>query len=194
MKRLYKWLIPPPKWRLPVALAAGIFVGLALFTFRLSNALSYLSDDPETCVNCHVMYPQYATWFHSSHREVAHCNDCHVPHDNFFNMYYFKAQDGMRHATIFTMRSEPQVIRILEAGRNVVHQNCIRCHSNVLADARMTSYDQQFNHQRNERICWDCHRETPHGAVRSLSATPAAIVPRPESPVPEWLRKRNQNQ
>ena len=106
MKRLIRLLIPPPRWRMPVAVVSGVLVGLAIFTFQMSNAHSYLSDDPETCVNCHVMYPQYSTWFHSSHREVAHCNDCHVPHDNVFHKYYFKAQDGMRHATIFTLRNE----------------------------------------------------------------------------------------
>jgi hypothetical protein len=29
----------------------------------------------------------------------------------------------------------------------------------------------------------------PHGGKNSLSGTPGAIVPLPESPVPEWLRK-----
>ena len=41
------------------------------------------------------MTPQYATWSHSTHREHAHCNDCHVPHNNILNKYYFKAKDGM---------------------------------------------------------------------------------------------------
>ncbi|MBU0764814.1 MAG: hypothetical protein KJ607_08270 [Bacteroidetes bacterium] len=42
----------------------------------------HLSDNPETCMNCHIMAPQFATWNHSSHREVTGSNDCHreVPH------------------------------------------------------------------------------------------------------------------
>jgi hypothetical protein len=43
------------------------------------------------------------------------------------------------------------------------------------------------------KACWDCHRDVPHGGKNSLSATPAAIVPLPESPVPEWLRKMVNN-
>lgn len=66
---------------------------------------SYVSDDPATCVNCHIMRPEYVTWHHSPHREHATCNDCHVPHDNVFRKYYFKGADGMRHATIFTLNT-----------------------------------------------------------------------------------------
>ena len=32
--------------------------------------------------------------------------DGHVPHDSFIRKYYFKASDGLRHATIFTLRKE----------------------------------------------------------------------------------------
>ena len=39
------------------------------------------------------------------------------------------------------------------------------------------------------KACWDCHRDVPHGGMNSLSSTPAALVPYPESPVPEWLQK-----
>ena len=34
--------------------------------------------------------------------------------------------------TMFTFRMEPQVIRIKDAGRDVVQENCIRCHANYL--------------------------------------------------------------
>ena len=66
------------------------------------------------------MRSEFATWQHSSHREVAVCNDCHVPHNNVFNKYYFKAKDGLRHAAMFTLRMEPQVIKMHEAGQEVV--------------------------------------------------------------------------
>jgi cytochrome c nitrite reductase small subunit len=182
--------LPPEEWKVTVIVLTGCFTGLIFFLFYISKAHSYLSDKPETCVNCHIMAPQYATWNHSSHRETATCNDCHVPHDNVFNHYYFKAKDGMRHATIFTLRAEPQVIFIKEAGRRVVQQNCIRCHSELLTDANMSSnYNEHFTHLRTGRQCRECHRETPHGTVNSLSSVPYARVPLPESPVPDWLRK-----
>jgi cytochrome c nitrite reductase small subunit len=191
MKRLQKLkiLIPPPRWRLPVIILAGIFVGLGLYTIRISNAGSYLSDDPRACINCHVMNPQYLTWQHSSHREVAHCNDCHVPQDNAVNKYYFKAKDGLYHSSVFTMRAEPQVIQIKKAGQEVVQQNCIRCHNELLSDVDMNTINDRFSHHRTDRKCWECHRHVPHGRVTSLSATPNGQVPQHKDPVPDWLRK-----
>ena len=159
---LLRKLSPPESWLFPVVLLSAILTGLILFLFYVSNASSYLSDKPETCVNCHIMAPQYATWAHSSHRERAHCNDCHVPHNNVANKYFFKGKDGLRHASVFTMRNEPQVIHIKEAGKEVVQDNCIRCHLNLLEDAKINTIDQAFHSRRTERQCWECHREVPH--------------------------------
>jgi cytochrome c nitrite reductase small subunit len=184
-------LHPPKIWKFPVIILTGIFAGLFFLLIYLSKAHSYLSDNPETCVNCHIMAPQYATWNHSSHRQVTNCNSCHVPHDNFFNTYYFKAKDGLRHATVFTLRREPQVIFIKEEGAGVVHQNCVRCHENQLMDTQHTRYIANYEAHRTDRKCWECHREVPHGRVNSLSSTPFARVPLPESPVPECIKKLN---
>ena len=186
-------LLPPPKWRFPVMIISSIFLGIFLFTLYVSRAYSYLSDNPKTCMNCHIMAPQYATWNHSSHREVANCNDCHVPHNNVINKYYFKAKDGLRHATIFTLRKEPQVIFIREEGEEVVHNNCIRCHSKLVTDPKLSvSVEGHYAH-RTDRKCWDCHREVPHGRVNSLSSVPNARVPLPESPLPDWIKEYTQN-
>ena len=185
---MMKKFLPPAKWKIPVLIASGVLVGAIIFTFYMSKAHSYLSDKPETCTNCHIMAPQYATWNHSSHREWTHCNDCHVPHNNFLNHYYFKAKDGLRHATVFTLRNEPQVIFIKEDGAEVVHQNCIRCHSELLLDPKLNASVNNFDVHMTDRKCWDCHREVPHGRVNSLSSVPDAMVPLPPNPVPDWLK------
>lgn len=187
MRKLLDFLKPPAGWIVPVSIAVSIIAGIVVYLFYISNAVSYLSDKPETCVNCHLMAPQFATWNHSSHREVAHCNDCHVPHNNAVNKFYFKARDGMRHATIFTMRAEPQVIMILDAGQKVVKQNCIRCHEKIFTDNFMEAMNPEMAMMRKDRQCWDCHREVPHGRVNSLSSGPNARVPLLESPVPKWM-------
>ncbi|WP_075602176.1 cytochrome c nitrite reductase small subunit [Saccharicrinis aurantiacus] len=192
-KRLIDFIKPPENWIFPVILVIGIFVGLFIYVFYVSRAHSYLSDDPKTCVNCHIMAPQYATWTHSSHREVAACNDCHVPHNNVFNKYYFKAKDGLRHATIFTMRAEPQVIFIKDEGKHVVQNNCVRCHEGLIKDDKLLSKMPNVHSNINDRLCWECHRETPHGRVNSLSSTPNARVPVPESPLPQWIKDLKKN-
>lgn len=186
---LLKKFMPPPKWLFEAITGVAILSGLFLYLVYISKAHSYLSDKPETCVNCHIMAPQYATWMHSSHRERSTCVDCHVPHNNVINKYYFKAKDGSRHATLFTLRAEAQVIQIQPAGKQVVQQNCIRCHSNLITDSKINTIDPGFHATRTDRACWECHREVPHGRVRSLSSTPNAKVPLPESPVPEWMKK-----
>ena len=189
MKRLFRLIKPPDNWRLPAIILLGMFTGISLLIIRASNAHSYLSDDPKTCINCHVMYTQYASWTHSSHREVATCNDCHVPHDNLVRKYLFKAMDGMRHATIFTARGEPQVIRIKQAGANVVQENCIRCHRDLVEMVGAIEVTADGHEQGDGARCWDCHRETPHGTVNSLSAAPYTVIPRMESVVPDWMEK-----
>ncbi|MGO9111710.1 MAG: cytochrome c nitrite reductase small subunit [Thermoguttaceae bacterium] len=160
-----------PVWTLPCFFMLGIAAGMAFFVFHISRAASYLSDEPETCMNCHVMTTQYLTWQHSSHARVATCNDCHVPHDNVFHKFAFKAEDGSWHSTVFTMQWEPQVIRLSERAKPVVQANCQRCHSHVVEDVAVSAHGA-------DRHCWDCHRETPHGAVRSLSAAPTIFQPR----------------
>src|SRR5690606_28565128 len=108
IKKIFDFLKPPRPWIFFVNGLLAVLIGVFAYLFYVSKAWSYLSDDPETCINCHIMAPQYATWQHSAHRLTTNCNDCHVPHDNIFHKYYFKAKDGLRHATIFTLRKEPQ--------------------------------------------------------------------------------------
>jgi cytochrome c nitrite reductase small subunit len=110
-----------------------------------------------------------------------------------FNKYYFKANDGLRHSTLFTLRMERQVIRILEPGAKVVQNNCIRCHGKLLVDPRLEASVAMYRGVREGRRCIECHREVPHGRVNSLSSVPFARVPLLESPVPEWLRSTLKN-
>jgi cytochrome c nitrite reductase small subunit len=181
-------ILPPPAWRLPVLFLAGFFVGLVGLVAHVSRATSYLSDDPATCVNCHVMAPEYVTWANSAHRRAATCNDCHVPHDNYLRHYAFKASDGARHAFMFTFRLEPQVIRIHPAGQRVVQQNCVRCHTGALQATGLAAVRGDDTQGADGLRCWDCHRETPHGSVRGLSAVPYEHVPLPGPASPRWLR------
>ena len=150
----------------------GAMAGMGFFVLHISRASSYLSDAPETCMNCHVMTTEYVTWQHSSHARVATCNDCHVPHTSLAAHWAFKAKDGLWHSTVFTMRWEPQAIRLSKGAIPVVEDNCRRCHAQVIENVSLT------DHQPHDLRCWDCHREVPHGTVRSLSATPGVFQPR----------------
>jgi len=186
--RLLERIMPPPRWRLPVVVLFGLLAGLGGLTLRLARATSYLSDDPITCLNCHVMRPQYATWQRSSHTRVASCNDCHVPHDTFIRHYGFKARDGLRHAFMFTFRLEPQVIRIKPAGAAVVRENCIRCHRQLVEQLPMYRFAAASPRAgAPAQGCIACHAATPHGLVNGLASVPMARLPRLTPAAPAWL-------
>jgi len=187
-------LIPPKPWQPVVMVLLGAIIGLGIYIIKVANVASYMTDDPRACINCHVMTPQYITWNHSSHREVATCNDCHVPQDNVFKQYAFKAKDGLYHATIYTLRTEPQAIMMHEAGQQAVQSNCIRCHMDQVTDAKTKSWTATHMSNRLDRTCWECHRQTPHGRVRSLSSVGFHVEPIPiqeqqELLIPEWLKE-----
>ncbi len=179
---------PPPRWKPGVIILLGALTGIAFLIFHASEAHSYLSDRPETCINCHVMYPQYATWAKGSHRERATCAECHVPQDNIIRQYHVKATDGLWHATVFTARAEPQVIQMRQRGVGVVQENCIRCHINLVDMTSLVEVTLDRHLEGEGKVCWDCHRHVPHGTTRSLAATPHSLVPRLPGILPAWLR------
>ena len=131
IREIIQTLFPTRTWKLAAIIAGGILCGLGSYTLYASRAWTYLSDDPATCVNCHIMGPYYATWNHSSHSRNATCNDCHVPHENAVKKWFFKGMDGMRHASVFMMRGEPQVIQAIDESAEVIMNNCIRCHTQL---------------------------------------------------------------
>lgn len=193
-KKKKPWFWPSKKWEVPAVIVFASMIGLGIFTLKVSNATSYLSDDPQTCVNCHVMTPHYMTWNKSSHREIAHCNDCHVPHDNVANKYFFKAKDGLYHAYVFTTRQEPQVIKAKPASVAVIQNNCVRCHMDQVTDPKASTFVANHIQNRTDRTCWECHNEVPHGKVKSLASVGYQIEPIKEYSdnnkgiIPAWLK------
>lgn len=193
----FRLLPSNPIWRKRAGTVLAVAVGISLFIAKESRVTSYLSDDPQTCVNCHVMTPVYNSWMHSSHREWASCNDCHVPHNNVVNKYYFKAKDGLYHASVFTARVEPDVIKMKEASQKVVQQNCIRCHVQQVTQEKYAGWLDGHEENRLGRQCWSCHKQVPHGKVHGLSSITYNIAPIPtdqdEGVVPEWLEEELKN-
>lgn len=167
----------------------GIIVGGGFLFMYLFRAHTYLGNDSSACVNCHIMSPYYATWMHSSHSRDATCNDCHVPHENIARKYAFKGMDGMKHVALFLTKSETMSPKIGDAGAQVVMNNCIRCHTDLNTTMVNTGkVDYMMTQVGEGKVCWDCHRQVPHGGTNSLARTPAAIVPMPKTTVPDWLQ------
>lgn len=184
------------RWFTVAIIFIGIVTGLGLFIAKEAKVFSYMSDDPQACVNCHVMTSVYNSWMHSSHREWANCNDCHVPHDNVINKYYFKAKDGLFHASVFTARAEPDVMFMREASQNVVQDNCLRCHVQQVTQAKYDGWIDDHRENRSERKCWSCHKTVPHGKIHGITTARNNIAPIPTDVgvrVPDWLQSKIDN-
>lgn len=132
--------------------ALGILVGLGSVTFTYARGTSYLSNDPETCVNCHVMQEQYDAWLVSSHRNVATCNDCHTPHDPI-GKWVVKGINGFNHSYAFTTGDYPPVITIHQPNADVAQANCLYCHAALSTSG---------SHANPDRYCVDCHGNVGH--------------------------------
>lgn len=142
-------------WSIAVVILVGMFIGLGTFTFDYAEGLAYFSDDPEACLNCHVMRPQFEGWNHSSHKNVATCNSCHAPH-NFLEKYIVKGVNGWNHSLAFTTGNYPDPIRIRGFNADVVQANCVDCHESLVSQVHS-------NKPEEERSCIACHGNVGHG-------------------------------
>jgi cytochrome c nitrite reductase small subunit len=101
----------------------------------------------------------YEGWFHGGHKNWANCNDCHTPHE-LIPKYWVKATSGYHHVTAFSFGNIPDAIRAKEASRQVVQENCIRCHTSTVEDILVSATGPEMD---NERYCFECHRSVAHG-------------------------------
>lgn len=138
---------------------AGIAAGIGGYTFSYAKGGSYLTNDPDACVNCHVMREQYAGWTRSSHHAVAACNDCHTPH-TFVGKWYVKARNGWHHSVAFTTGRFHEPIRINEFNARVTEHACRDCHGDIVHDIDAVGH--VSGDPEDELSCIRCHRNVGH--------------------------------
>ncbi len=147
----------------------GMALGLGTYTFTYAKGWAYMTNDPQACANCHIMNEQYDGWMKSSHRSVAVCNDCHVPH-NFVGKYVTKATNGFWHSYYFTSGTFPEPIRALPKSRKIAEANCRRCHEPIVEAMGTPSHSGS-----RDISCIRCHGSVGH---MELAATNIAKVTR----------------
>lgn len=151
--------------------AAGILVGLGVFTFGYGDGMAYLSNDPRACANCHVMQEQLDSWMQSSHRSVAACNDCHLPHD-FTGKWLTKADNGFFHSLAFTTNDFHRPIQIKKRNRRVTQGACLHCHADYVHHMLPVESGGDM------LLCVHCHGDVGHagreagGGARDASRRP----------------------
>lgn len=139
--------------------AGGAVFGMGAFTFHTAKGTSYLSNDPNACVNCHVMRDQHESWQKSSHHAVATCNDCHVPH-TFFRKWLAKAEHGWNHSAAFTTQNFHEPIEVKPKSFHDLQENCIRCHTEITSEIS----DHKTLSDRDPLNCIRCHSNVGHSA------------------------------
>lgn len=167
----------PTTRRLLISLAilSGLLLGLGGVTLHEAKALSYLSNDPKVCVNCHIMQPQFQAWQKSSHHAVAGCGDCHLPHD-FIGKWLTKALNGYHHSKGFTLQDFHEPIMIKTRNARVLQANCLRCHDDLVHDLVST---RDASRPGDEVQCVHCHVTVGHGDTVGLGGPDrAAGIPR----------------
>lgn len=134
-------------------------VGLGIYTFQYAKGLSYLSNDPAACMNCHIMREHYDSWVKSSHHAAAACNDCHVPR-GFPNKYLTKFDNGWNHSKKFTLQNFREPIRIRPANLARLQHNCIHCHEGMVSEISV-----HRDVEEGTARCTTCHRGVGHLAL-----------------------------
>ncbi|PAY17525.1 cytochrome c nitrite reductase small subunit [Rhodopirellula sp. SM50] len=138
-----------------LSVLVGILIGVGSFTFGYGKGASYLSNDPQTCVNCHVMQDHFDSWQHSSHHHVAVCNDCHLPHDAI-GKWVTKADNGFFHSLAFTVGDYKNPIQIKPRNKRVTQSTCISCHRDFVHSMLPVAAEAET------QSCVHCHADVGH--------------------------------
>lgn len=138
----------------------GVLVGVGGYTFHYAHGLSYFSEDPTSCANCHIMQDNLDSWNKSVHHAVATCNDCHLPPSGIAK-YMAKADNGWRHSKAFTLDDFHEPIMLTPQNRKNLQDNCIRCHQDMVTMLVHGSTTDPKGVQ-----CIQCHAGVGHGPRR----------------------------
>ncbi|MBK8313458.1 MAG: cytochrome c nitrite reductase small subunit [Acidobacteria bacterium] len=135
----------------------GSMFGIGTYTFIYARGYAYLTNNPASCANCHVMNEQYDGWLKSSHRAVATCNDCHTP-PGLISKYAVKASNGFWHSFAFTTGWFHEPIQIGLRNRNVTEESCLKCHAGFTESIR----GPHSKMEGEAASCVRCHRSVGH--------------------------------
>jgi cytochrome c nitrite reductase small subunit len=133
----------------------GILAGVGTYTFYYADGAAYLSNNPATCANCHIMQDQFQAWQKGPHHAVAVCNDCHAPHDSLAHKLFVKGVNGVKHSFAFTTHRYPDNFEISDFNRRVTEHACRDCHEGIVHEIESPA-------GFGEISCIRCHSDVGH--------------------------------
>lgn len=140
--------IPGNAWKYVLGGFAVAIAGMLAAGFGYAYA-----EKPQFCGSCHSMEQPYATWQASNHKQI-YCTECHLPNNGLAAKVVAKAQTGMNDVYHETLRDYPATIAVTAQGKQVLADNCLRCHKSTVENTGMAE---------GGADCTKCHRGLVHG-------------------------------
>ncbi|MEO1202517.1 MAG: NapC/NirT family cytochrome c [Pseudomonadota bacterium] len=187
------WSQPKSKWLLGIPLGGFLAVGVGAVGLGTTNYVLHATSTTEFCYACHsheaFIKPEYETSSHFINISGvrASCADCHLPHDNWFELTWTKAVVSldiipeMMGKLDTAEKYESHRAEMAEAVWRQFKANdskfCRHCHSVEAMDLEEQNRSVARRHERAEsrgETCIDCH----YGIVHELPADADDIMDR----------------
>ena len=187
------WRQPSKKWLLGIPLGGFLAFGLGMLALGGANYAMHATSSNEFCFGCHShevnIRPEYeaSSHFRNTSGVRADCADCHLPHDNWFELTWTKAVVSLDVIPeLMGKLSTPEKYEahrgemaeaVWEQFRDNDSKFCRSCHSfsamNLESQERRTAR-RHTRAQEEGQTCVQCH----YGAVHKLPEDADAIIDR----------------
>ena len=152
-----------------LAVVGALLVLAGLFT----GSAAWYTSRPQFCASCHIMEPYYASWQHSSHRDVS-CVKCHFP-PGVGEKIRGKMLGLVQLAKYVTSTQGPR------PAAEIPDESCLRsgCHDTRLLSGRVDFQGIPFDHAKHlgqmrrgkELRCTSCHSQIVQGKHMTVTAS-----------------------
>ncbi len=190
-KKTGLWQQPKTKWSLGIPLGGFAAFGLGMIALGTMNYVIHETSSTEFCYSCHsheaFIKPEYeaSSHFVNTSGVRASCSDCHLPHDNWFELTWTKAVVSLD--IIPELMGKISTAEKYEAHRAEMAESvwrefkgndskyCRSCHSFSAMDMESQERRTARRHSRadeNGQTCVQCH----YGIVHALPENAEAIL------------------
>lgn len=180
-KTSWLWARPQSRWLLGIPIGAFLAFGFGAVALGTTNYVLHETSTTEFCYTCHshemFIKPEYEASSHFANTSGvrAECADCHLPHDNWFELVWTKAVVSLD--IIPELQGKLDTAEKYEAHRAEMAEEvwrhfkendskfCKSCHSIAAMDFEEQDRQAARRHSKSEengQTCIDCHYGIVH--------------------------------